>query len=91
MNVANMPTHTPNDQHATEQLLADMRVWARALGFSRIGVSGIDLSSAEPGLRAWLESGFHGSMDYMARHGLTRARPAALVPGTVSVCFAWYW
>ncbi|MBK7002634.1 MAG: tRNA epoxyqueuosine(34) reductase QueG [Rhodoferax sp.] len=62
-----------------------MQVWARALGFTQVGVSGIDLSSAEPGLRAWLESGFHGSMDYMARHGLTRARPAELVPKTVSV------
>jgi epoxyqueuosine reductase len=55
------------------------------LGFSQIGVSGIDLSSAEEGLLCWLEAGFHGSMDYMARHGLKRARPAELVPGTVSV------
>jgi epoxyqueuosine reductase len=34
---------------------------------------------------AWLEQGFHGDMDYMQRHGLKRARPAELVPGTVSV------
>lgn len=85
MNVANMPTRTPNERKAQEQLLADVQVWARALGFSQIGVSGVDLSSAEPGLHAWLESGFHGSMDYMARHGLARARPAELVPHTVSV------
>ena len=52
---------------------------------SQIGVTGIDLSDAEPGLRAWLAAGFHGSMDYMARHGMVRARPAELVPGTVSV------
>jgi epoxyqueuosine reductase len=52
---------------------------------SQIGVSGIDLSSAEPGLLAWLEAGFHGSMDYMVKHGLKRARPAELVPGTVRV------
>jgi len=51
-------------------------------------VSGIDLASAEPGLQAWLAAGFHGSMDYMARHGLKRARPAELVPGTVSVIAA---
>jgi epoxyqueuosine reductase len=51
-------------------------------------VSGVDLSSAEPGLRAWLEAGFHGRMDYMARHGMRRARPAELVPGTVSVITA---
>ena len=62
--------------------------WARELGFSQIGVTGADLSSAEPGLVAWLESGFHGSMDYMQAHGLKRARPAELVPGTVSVVTA---
>ncbi len=55
------------------------------MGFSQIGVSGVDLSAAEPGLLAWLEQGFHGDMGYMATHGLRRARPAELVPGTVSV------
>ena len=65
-----------------------MQAWARALGFSQIGVAGIDLADAEPGLQAWLDAGFHGAMEYMARHGMTRARPAALVPGTVSVVTA---
>ncbi len=68
-----------------EALMARLREDARMLGFSQIGVSGIDLSMAEPGLVAWLEAGFHGSMGYMAAHGLKRARPAELVPGTVSV------
>ena len=36
----------------------------------------------------WLEKGFHGEMAYMAAHGLRRARPAELVPGTVSVITA---
>jgi epoxyqueuosine reductase len=62
--------------------------WARELGFSQIAVAGIDLSSAEPGLSAWLEAGFHGDMHYMAAHGMKRARPADLVPGTVSVITA---
>jgi len=66
-------------------LLARIRQEARSLGFSQIGVSGIDLSTAEPGLTAWLQAGFHGSMHYMHSHGLKRARPAELVPGTVSV------
>ena len=55
---------------------------------SQIGVATIDLADAEPGLAAWLDAGFHGSMQYMARHGLKRARPAELVPGTVSVITA---
>ena len=70
-----------------EQLLK-IEQYAQELGFSRIGVSDIDLRHAEAGLLAWLKAGFHGSMDYMAAHGLKRARPAELVPGTVSVICA---
>lgn len=65
-----------------------MQAWAAELGFSQIGVSDVDLSTAEPGLQAWLSDGCHGSMDYMARHGLKRARPAELVPGTLRVLSA---
>ncbi len=70
------------------QLVADIQAWARELGFSQIGVAGVDLSSAEAGLLAWLSNGFHGEMAYMQTHGLKRARPAELVPGTVSVITA---
>ncbi len=65
-----------------------LRQWATELGFSQIGVADVDLSSAEAGLLAWLEAGFHGSMHYMQAHGLKRARPAELVPGTVRVVTA---
>nr|CBA33300.1 Putative electron transport protein yjeS [Curvibacter putative symbiont of Hydra magnipapillata] len=68
-----------------DHVVALMQGWARELGFSQIGVAGVDLSSAEAGLLAWLSHGFHGEMGYMAHHGLKRARPAELVPGTVSV------
>jgi epoxyqueuosine reductase len=70
------------------QLLSKIRQWAGELGFSQIGVAPVDLSTAEPGLRAWLDNGFHGDMAYMAAHGMKRARPAELVPGTVSVITA---
>jgi epoxyqueuosine reductase len=69
-------------------LVAQLREWAATLGFSQIGVAGVDLASAEPGLLAWLAEGFHGRMGYMARHGFKRARPAELVPGTLSVITA---
>jgi epoxyqueuosine reductase len=68
--------------------VSQVQEWGRALGFSQIGVAGVDLSDAEPGLLAWLDNGFHGDMHYMASHGLKRARPAELVPGTVSVITA---
>src|SRR5688500_8627825 len=70
------------------RLVADIRRWADELGFSRIEVAGVDLANAEPGLAAWLSNGFHGEMAYMQTHGLKRARPAELVPGTVSVITA---
>jgi epoxyqueuosine reductase len=78
-------------QHASvdgARVLQDVRTWAKELGFSQIGVAGIDLSSAEPGLAAWLDAGWHGTMHYMARHGMKRARLAELVPGTASVITA---
>ena len=72
----------------TAALLANLREWAAAAGFSQIGVADVDLSHAEAGLMEWLNNGFHGSMAYMAAHGLKRARPAELVPGTVRVITA---
>ena len=68
--------------------MVQLREWARELGFSQIGIGGVDLSSAEPGLLQWLAAGFHGDMGYMEAHGLKRARPAELLPGTVSVISA---
>ncbi len=71
-----------------DPLVGRLRQWAHELGFSQIGVAGIDLVAAEPGLRAWLDAGWQGSMHYMALHGMKRARPAQLVPGTLSVITA---
>ena len=68
--------------------MQSIQTWAREIGFSQIGIAGVDLSSAEAGLSAWLAAGFHGDMHYMASHGLKRARPAELIPGTVSVITA---
>ena len=69
-------------------LLSTIRNTAAARGVGHIGVAGVDLHNAEPGLQAWLEQGFHGGMHYMQAHGLKRARPAELVPGTLRVITA---
>ena len=71
-----------------QDLVQSIQTWARELGFSQIGIAGVDLSSAEAGLSAWLAAGFHGDMHYMAAHGLKRARPAELIAGTLSVITA---
>jgi epoxyqueuosine reductase len=75
-------------QGEEQALLQRLRGWARELGFSQIGVADVDLRSAERGLLDWLAAGFHGGMGYMAAHGLKRARPAELVPGSVRVISA---
>ncbi len=80
--------NTPFIPSNLPEQLAKIQQHATDLGFAKIGISGIDLSQAEPGLQAWLAAGFHGSMGYMAAHGLKRARPAELVPGTISVISA---
>ena len=81
--------HDVGDDPQGLALLQRLEGWARELGFSQIGVAEVDLGDdAEHGLRAWLEAGFHGSMGYMAAHGMKRARPAELHPGAVRIITA---
>ncbi|MFM4943038.1 tRNA epoxyqueuosine(34) reductase QueG [Aeromonas bivalvium] len=68
-----------------DKLAHDIKLWARELGFDQAGITDTDLSLEEPRLQAWLDAGYHGSMDYMARHGMMRARPHELLPGTLRV------
>ncbi|ARS51658.1 tRNA epoxyqueuosine(34) reductase QueG [Kushneria konosiri] len=62
-----------------------LRVWARELGFQQLGITDTDLDAHEDHLHRWLEAGYHGEMDYMARHGTKRTRPAELEPGTLRI------
>jgi epoxyqueuosine reductase len=71
-----------------QRLAADIKAWGKALGFQHIGITDTDLSAAEPHYMEWLQQGFHGAMDYMAKHGTKRTRPDELVPGTVRVISA---
>jgi len=66
-------------------LVERIRNWGQELGFEGIGIADADLSAAEPRLLDWLAQGRHGEMEYMARHGALRARPAELKPGTLRV------
>jgi epoxyqueuosine reductase len=59
--------------------------WGAELGFQAVGIADADLSAAEPRLLEWLAQGWHGEMEYMARHGALRSRPAELRPGTLRV------
>jgi len=68
-----------------QRLAERIRHWGLELGFQAVGIADADLSAAEPRLLDWLAQGRHGEMEYMARHGALRARPAELKPGTLRV------
>jgi epoxyqueuosine reductase len=67
------------------QLADDIKRWAKELGFQDVGITDCDLSQAEERLKIWLAKGYHGKMDYMAKHGTKRTRPDELVPGTMRI------
>ncbi|KTR91556.1 MULTISPECIES: tRNA epoxyqueuosine(34) reductase QueG [Pantoea] len=68
-----------------QQLAQQIKQWGRELGFQQVGICDTDLSAEEPKLQQWLEKQYHGEMDWMARHGMMRARPHELLPGTLRV------
>ncbi len=66
-------------------LTSDIKQWGRELGFQAVGIADTDLSAAQGRLAEWLGLGWHGEMDYMARHAELRAHPAQLLAGTLRV------
>lgn len=80
-----VPVNASLDKSDLDQLACEIKRWAGELGFQHAGIAGVDLPEDERRLLTWLEKGFHGDMDYMARHGTRRSRPGELVPGTLRV------
>ncbi len=66
-------------------LSASIKSWGLELGFNHVGITDTDLHAAEARHEDWIKKGFHGEMDYMAKHGIKRTRPAELVPNTLRV------
>lgn len=78
-------TCTDND---LQLLVEKLQLWGRELGFQQVGITDIDLSLHEAKLKEWLNSGYHGSMEWMGAHGNMRSRPDELLPGTLRVISA---
>ena len=79
-------TSSPITHHPPLDALArEIKRWGAELGFQQVGIADCDLGKAEERLLDWVGKGYHGEMEYMARHGAKRARPAELMPGTVRV------
>ena len=50
-----------------------------------MGITDVNLGEHATYLQKWLDAGYHGSMDYMDKHGSKRSQPEQLVPGTCRV------
>lgn len=72
----------------SENIAIQIKQWGLELGFQQIGITDPDLSQYEPRFHEWLAQGFHGSMNFMEKHGLKRSRPAELVAGTIRIISA---
>ena len=80
-----------HDQDSTVDYAAlkeNIRQTGEKLGFAAIGIARAEVGAAAGHLHDWLAAGWHGEMDYMARHAELRARPALLQPGTITVISA---
>lgn len=75
----------PGTYPEAAELASRIKSWGQELGFQQVGITDTQLRSHEKLLQKWLEKGYHGSMDYMERHGTRRSRPEELVPGTLRV------
>ncbi len=88
-NFSNSADDGDANQADTMQALAeDIKRWGDELGFNQIGITDTDLRHAEKSHQDWLAKGFHGVMDYMAKHGNKRTRPDELVANTIRVITA---
>ncbi|MBP6521116.1 MULTISPECIES: tRNA epoxyqueuosine(34) reductase QueG [unclassified Shewanella] len=85
--MSTLANQTPSQSYASmlSRLALQIKTWGKALGFAQVGICDTDLTAEEAKLQAWLDKGFHGEMAYMATHGMMRARPQELHPGTVRV------
>ena len=76
---------TMTANNVTDEMRARIAQHARQLGFDAIGIAAVELTDDAARLQDWLAAGMHGEMQYMARHGTRRSRPAELLPGTIRV------
>ncbi len=85
--MSTLANQNPSQSYASmlSRLALQIKTWGKALGFAQVGICDTDLTAEEAKLQAWLDKGFHGEMAYMATHGMMRARPQELHPGTVRV------
>ena len=69
-----------------QPMKAAIRAEALALGFDAVGFARAEVApEARAGLMGFLEAGYHGEMDWLARHAERRGDPKVLWPAARSV------
>jgi epoxyqueuosine reductase len=70
----------------SESYTRTVKATAKSLGFDYCGIAkAVRLNEDAKRLEAWLQQGFHGSMQYMEKYFDLRIDPTLLVPGAKSV------
>jgi epoxyqueuosine reductase len=67
------------------ELGAEIKGWAKALGFMQVGITTCDTDDADGRLQTWLNKQYHGEMRYMENNRELRKHPEKLVPGTLRI------
>jgi epoxyqueuosine reductase len=70
-----------SEAHPTEGLKAE----ALRLGFDAAGVCGAGPAPHAGEYAAWLDKGYHGTMEYLRRQAPLKAHPEALLPGVRTI------
>jgi epoxyqueuosine reductase len=74
------------DGHIDLNSLANhIKAWGKSLGFQQVGISDIDLSQHQRALDDYINSGYHGNMDYLARNIDKRLAPNKLHENTCRI------
>ncbi len=66
-------------------LAADIKEWGLSLGFAAVGICDIDLNTYRADLEAFVEKGFHGEMEYLARNPELRTDATHLLIGALRI------
>ncbi len=77
--------NTAPSSNDLQQLVENIRAWARELGFQQVGITDVDPGENEERFIQWLEKKYQGDMGYMNKHGSKRYHPDQLVDNTSRV------
>jgi len=73
---------TQYDPEILQSLADQIKTLALSLGYQQCGITGTDLSAEAEPLKAWLDKGYQGEMNYLENHFDKRINPALLTEGT---------